>query len=397
MIVRQFLSWVRTASATERAEATRALSRAWLVSEMSADDRAAAEGALLMLLDDASPLVREAMADVFAATADAPASIVRALASDQTSVALPILEHSPLLLDADLVDLVATGGVEEQCAIARRPGLAAPVASAIAEIGAPAACLELVENRTATIAPFSVERIVARHGHLAAMREALLDSALLPASTRLALAGQLADTLSRFVQARRWMNADRAERMVSEARERGAICAAAQIRDREMVQLVGHLRETGQLTPALILRALLCGNMEMFVHSLVELTGVSLARVSALTCDRAGAGLHALLARAGFPASTLPAFETALGAMHELGFTQNIGQLTQLRRTVVERVLTRCEGEAAPETEALLILLRRFAIESVRDEARIMCEDLVAESAFEPLTAADLQPRRIAA
>ena len=77
MIVRHFLGWVRTAPAGERAEATRALARAWLFSEMSSDDFAATEGALLLLLDDPSPLVREAMAEVFAHTADAPPAIIR--------------------------------------------------------------------------------------------------------------------------------------------------------------------------------------------------------------------------------------------------------------------------------------------------------------------------------
>ena len=66
MFVRQFINWIRTASAGERAEATRALARAWLISDLSQDDRIAAEGALLMLLDDPSPLVRQAMAETFA-------------------------------------------------------------------------------------------------------------------------------------------------------------------------------------------------------------------------------------------------------------------------------------------------------------------------------------------
>ena len=77
MIVRQFITWVRTAPAGERAEATRCLARAWLQSDLSEDDRAAAEGALLMLLDDASPLVRQAMAEVFSRSTDAPAAIVQ--------------------------------------------------------------------------------------------------------------------------------------------------------------------------------------------------------------------------------------------------------------------------------------------------------------------------------
>src|SRR5215213_151064 len=97
MIVRQFISWIRTAPAGERAEATRALARAWLISDLSADDRIAAEGALLMLLDDPSPLVRQAMSEVFSRSSDAPAAIVQALSLDQPSIALPVLrseEHT---------------------------------------------------------------------------------------------------------------------------------------------------------------------------------------------------------------------------------------------------------------------------------------------------------------
>src|SRR3979409_59213 len=186
MIVRQFISWIRTAPAGERAEATRALARAWLISDLSKDDRAAAEGALLMLLDDASPLVRQAMAEVFARSADAPAAIVQALSLDQPSVALPVLEHSPLLIDADLVDIVATGTSEMQCAIARRVHLPAAVCAAIAEVGTPAAALELIENPYAELAPVSWDRIVERHGHLAAIRESMLVLEDRPPATGLA-------------------------------------------------------------------------------------------------------------------------------------------------------------------------------------------------------------------
>ena len=184
MIVRQFISWIRTAPAGERAEATRALARAWLISDLTEDDRTAAEGALLMLLDDPSPLVRQAMAEVFARSAEAPAAIVQALSLDQPSIALPVLEHSPLLIDADLVDIVATGNSEMQCAIARRINLPPSVSAAIAEVGSAAAALELIENAYAELAPFSWDRIVERHGHLAAIRESMLVLEGLPAATR---------------------------------------------------------------------------------------------------------------------------------------------------------------------------------------------------------------------
>ncbi|MGX9393576.1 DUF2336 domain-containing protein [Nitrobacteraceae bacterium UC4446_H13] len=378
MIVRQFISWVRSAPAGERAEATRSLARAWLISNLSEDDRAAAEGALLMLLDDASPLVRQAMADVFAGSANAPATIVRALSLDQPSVALPILEHSPLLIDADLVDLIATGNSETQCAIARRANLPASVCAAIAEVGSPAAALELIENPRAVLAPFSWDRIVERHGHLAAIRESMLGLEDLPPATRLALIAKLSDTLAQFVVARRWLSSDRAERIVVEARDRSAINLATRSRGDETGQLVLHLRATGQLTAGLILRALLSGNLELFDRALVELSGLPSQRVAALLYDRGGSSLDALLTRAGLPSSTFPAFRAALDATNEIGFVGTVDGAARLRRRMVERVLTRCEAD--PDvSEPLLILLRRFATESAREEARVFCDQLVAD------------------
>src|SRR6516225_6617303 len=286
MIVRQFINWIRTASAGERAEATRALARAWLISDLSEDDRAAAEGALLMLLDDPSPLVRQTMAQVFAHSTEAPAAIVQALSSDQPSVALPILEHSPLLIDADLVDIVATGNSEMQCAIARRFGLPAPVCAAIAEVGSAAAALELIENAYAELASFSWDRIVERHGHLAAIRESMLVLDDLPAATRAALVAKLSETLAQFVVARNWLSADRAGRVASEARDRSTLNIAASSRGEDMRGLVRHLRETGQLNAGLTLRALLSGNLELFEAALAELSELPQARVCALRLDR---------------------------------------------------------------------------------------------------------------
>ena len=384
MIVRQFISWIRTASAGERAEATRALARAWLISDLSADDRAAAEGALLMLLDDTSPLVRQAMAEVFARSAEAPAAIVQALSLDQPSVALPVLEHSPLLIDADLVDIVAIGNCETQCAIARRINLPASVGAAIAEVGTAAAALELIENAHAELAPFSWDRIVERHGHLSAIRESMLVLEDLPAATRAALVAKLSETLAQFVVARNWLSADRAGRVTGEARDRSTLHIAARSRGDEMRGLIAHLRETSQLTAGLILRALLSGNLELFDAALAELSGLPQARVTALLHDRGATGLQALLRRAGLPESTFAAFRVALEACHETGFVDDAPGAARLRRRMVERVLTHCATDR-DATGPLLILLRRFATESAREEARLFCDELVAEDQILPL------------
>ena len=247
--------------------------------------------------------------------------------------------------------------------------------AAIAEVGSPSSALELIENPYAELAPFSWDRIVERHGHLAAIRESMLALDDLPAATRLALVAKLTDTLTQFVVARQWLSADRAERVASEAMDRSTVNIAARSRGEEMRGLVQHLRATGQLTVGLILRALLSGNLELFDQALVELSGLPRGRVSALVYDGGGASLNALLTRAGLPESTFPAFRAALEARDQIGFVGSVGGATRLRRRMVERVLTICETDAV-SSEPLLILLRRFATESAREEARVFCDEL---------------------
>ena len=112
---------------------------------------------------------------------------------------------------------------------------------------------------------------------------------------------------------------------------------------------------------------------------MAELADLSLTRVSALLYDQEGAGLRALFDKAGLPASAYPAFREALAAMREVGFVGEARDAARLKRRMTERVLTRCEQQTPGGIEPLLTLLRRFATEAAREEARVFCDDLVAE------------------
>ena len=142
-IVRDFLQWLATAPSNERG----GRSGARLFVFRSDRRRAgAAEGLMLKLLDDLSPLVRRSLADALAPSPAAPAPVIIALASDQPQIAAPIYALSPLLIDADLVDGVATGGDAVQAAIASRAVVPSAVAAALAELGNAEACQILAEK-----------------------------------------------------------------------------------------------------------------------------------------------------------------------------------------------------------------------------------------------------------
>lgn len=377
MIVRQFLRWVQTAPPGDRADATSALARAYLYSHLTREDRLAAEAAMTVLLDDPSPLVRRALADALAAAAEAPHGVIIGLAHDQPEIAEIVAARSPLLNEAELVDLVGGGTERVQAAVAAREPLSRALAAAVAEVGCASACLVLLENPAADTAAV-LARIAERYGHLAAVREPLLRRDDLPAGSRQALVATLSDTLARFVAERAWLPEERAQRVAREACERATVALAASQRDGELAALVKHLVSSGQLTGVLMLRALVAGNLPFLIEAFAELSGLKPARVAAILSDRTGHGFRALYDSAGLPPAAFGAFRAALEVIHEIGFVGDTYGAALIRRRMVERVLTRYEGTAEGELDYLLAMLRRFAAEAAREEARYYAADLVA-------------------
>ena len=219
--------------------------------------------------------------------------------------------------------------------------------------------------------------MVDRFGDVAAIRDALLARDDLPAATRQNLVTRLSQTLAGFVVGRSWLEEDRAQRIAREACEKATVTIAADSSKAELRPLIRHLRASGQLTAGLVLRALLSGNVGLFEEALAELSGMPLARVSALLHDRIGSGLLALFEKAQLPASMHAAFKEAIKAMRE-GFAEDADE-ARLQRRMVERVLGACEKADPGDVAPLITLLRRFAAEAARDEARLFCDELAAE------------------
>ena len=376
VIVRRFLQWVRTASPGERADATAALARAYLYSDLAPHDRAAAEAALTSMLDDRSPVVRRALAEAIGSSADASHQLVVALAHDAPEIASVVLSRSPTLLDIELIEIVRTGHPVLQAAIAARPWVPAPVSAAMAEEADAEICCLLIENPGADLDEMAFARLVERFGAESGLREALLARADLPPPMRQALASKLAGALAAFVTERAWLTPSTAARVTREACEQTTVTLARRMDVDDATELVQHLRDTEQLTAALLLRALLAGNRMLFEAALANLAELPPRRVAKILEDRSLRAFGALYRKAGLPASAEPLFHAVMAALHEIGFANDPLLAVQLRRRMVERVLTRYRGEDPRQLDGYFALLRRYAAEAAREEARAFTADL---------------------
>jgi uncharacterized protein (DUF2336 family) len=321
------------------------------------------------------------MAESLASSPEAPRHLLVALAGDQDDIAEIVLARSPVLIDADLIDTAALGSERVQSAIARRPYVSTAVAAALAEIGPAPALVVLARNPGAEITHASLSRMIERHGDDGALREALLGREELPVDIAQAIAAALARSLERFVVGCGWLSPERSGRIAREARERTTVALSARsVRD-DVARLVEHLRRSDQLTPALILRGILSGQLDFVEAALCEMTGLSEKRVRGLCRDASGLGFQALFAKAGLPPVLRPAFEAALAASREHATAGRTGA-PALSRRVIGRALAACESLAPEQAGRLVALLRRFEVEAARDDARRIADELADEAAL---------------
>lgn len=364
MVVAHFLKWIGTARVSERAAAAAALSRAFVNNELPFEDRCAAEAALTILLDDPSSKVRAAMAEVLASSAQAPAQIISGLASDQPEVSGVVIARSPLLTDSDLIDRIATGPLPTQLLIAARPRVSMAVAAAIAEVGEPEACAEVLRNESAEIASISFRRMAERFGQLAMVREPMISNRRIPSDCRHMLLVKLGEALrqSRLVGA--VMSGARADRVMREACARASLMVIDGTRADEHGALVEHLRLRGDLTTGFLIRTIAHGKIDFFGSALVALTKQAENRVMSLLAAGGDVAVSALLRSAGLQQTTHRVILSALKVWRDVAKGKRVAGAQEVTWLMLKDIGGQgADGEIAG-------LLKSIHLETLRENAR---------------------------
>ncbi len=370
MLVRRFLDRLSKGNPAERAEIVRALVRVYLESPLDEENRSGAVTALTVILDDPSARVRRVMAEALADSAAAPPVVVRALAEDQADIAHLIVSRSPVLTDAELVDMAGGGYERVRVSIASRPQVNIGVSAAIAEVAGPDACVALLNNPGASITVSALRRMVERHRHDAAVRNALLDRPELPVTLRQKLIDGLSEVLGELVAFHDWLPPERVEKVISDARDKAIVDLAMTCEPARLRSLIEMLVAEKRITPALMIRALCLGNNLFFEDALSVMSGTPVKRVLALLDDRSGRGLAALYRKANLPITSLPALRAVVAVLHDGAVDGTWRTQMRMGRNMIERALTLHQSFTSGEVDEFFALLGRLAAEAARDEVR---------------------------
>ena len=157
------------------------------------------------LAKDQANQVRRLLADILQDEVHAPASVIKRLARDVDElVANPVLQFSPLLSQADLIEIINSGCQDGRLdAISRRKDLGEQVADAIIATDDETAIAALLENRSAQIREQALDDLVDRAAKITAWQEPLVERPALPSSAALKLSTFVANHLLYKLQMRK--------------------------------------------------------------------------------------------------------------------------------------------------------------------------------------------------
>jgi len=330
-------------STNARVDTARKVAR-HLSGPLTDSERQLAEEIVRTFMRDAEAQVRAALAHSLKTCPVVPQDVALGLARDVAEVAVPFVQGSAALSDADLIAIIAENGVEAQIAVARRATVSEPVSAALVREGSAEVVAELVDNVGARISDATFGEIAERHGDSAKVAQALAVRPKVPVAIAERIVHNMFDHLWSGLAQRQNLPTDVVSDLVLQAREKATIALFSSEAPRYSVEaLVGHLQAHKRLTPSIMLRALCLGDVPFLEASLASLAGIPLENVRRLIEDEGGTGLNRLLQVCGVPDLLLQAFRIAIAIANETGYDGGPNDRERYRSRVAERILTAAE------------------------------------------------------
>lgn len=329
-------------SPSSRSETARSVAASFQSQDLDPNERAIAEDIFRVLIQDAQERVRQALSENLKSAPGLSPGVARALAKDVSDhVALPIVQFSEALSENDLIEIVREQSEARQVAVAGREDVTEDVSDAIVDTGNEDAVATLVGNESAHIRETTLERVSEEYGENERVQEPLVMRRELPMRVAEKLVAKVSDRLREHLVTHHDLSEGTATDLVLQSRERATMRLLVEGGpERDMVAMAQQLRDSGRLTPSLLLRSLCLGDKSFFEAAMAVLAGIPVSNAHILIHDQGQLGLRRLYDRTRLPKSLYPAFKSACDIAAEAEHTRTDADPETQMRQMLERVLT---------------------------------------------------------
>jgi uncharacterized protein (DUF2336 family) len=361
---------IKGPSEDERATAAHKICRCIEEAELSAEERAHAESIIAIMAQDAAVLVRRALAVALKNSPKLPREIANKLARDVETIALPVILNSPMLTDADLVEIVRSCPPAKQVAVAGRQTLSTTVTGAIAQYAVAEAVGRAIANDNADFDETGLQTTLERFSGVSNITAAMVKRNALPLSITEKLISLVSGEVFDHLVNNHELPPQIAIDMAMGARERATLDIVEQAsRQRDIARFVQQLNLNGRLSPSLMMRGLCLGHIEFVEHAMAELAGLPHQRMWLLMHDSGPLGLKAAFDRAGLPPRLFPSFRAAIDVYHSIDREGAAQDRIGFRKRMLERTLTLFQSVPKDDLDYLLEKLDATALKPERAAA----------------------------
>ena len=326
---------VEGASAEDRAVATLAIGRQVRAAAMTEDDRRFARALFTRIADDVAEEVRRALSVTLRNSPNLPRSVANQLIADMDSIAAPLLEHSPVITDDDLIVVLRSRAAAKIRAVASRKHVSERVSGAVISFGDGPAVAALAANDGALISEADAARIMRLAQNDDLIREAALRREDMPAELVVSLIRRKVGDVEAALAPR----TEHAAAIARDVRTRAKAGFATQDWSPcAMRAYVDALAGKGGLDDATLARAAGQGDWRFVQCALAVLTGISEAKAGLMVLDSQPFALNALTKRAGLSDAARALLAVAASAYLDLSRRAASLDRRAFQRMMAERI-----------------------------------------------------------
>ncbi len=296
---------VREPSTAQRTRIAQKITTGYNAGLLSESETKLANEIFRLLLKDTEIKVRQLLAEELKFSLIVPHDVVWALANDVADVATPLLQHSYVLTEEDLIAIVrATRESPKLNAIASRESISRELSHALIETEEPAVAKRVISNSGASLADTTVELMLERFAKDNSVLEELVYRGGLPFSFAEKLFSTVSDTLRKQLTKKYRLSRHVMDEPESNARETALLqFITPWMSQQDITDLINQMHKNKRLTDSVIVRSLCIGDLRFFETAIARRVGVPVANARLLILDPGPLGFKALYDSAGLPQS----------------------------------------------------------------------------------------------
>lgn len=313
-----------------------------------------------LLLKDTEARVRKLLADELKHTLHAPHDIVWALANDVAEVATPMLQHSYVLSEEDLVAIIqATRDYDKLMAVAGRESISKELAHALIESREPDVARTVIANRNAVLADTTLELVMDEFARDNIVLGELVVRGGLPYAFAEKLFSIVSDGLKKQLTKKYRLARQVAEETGDNARETATLqFLSPWMSQQEINNLIDQMHRNQRLTDSVIIRSLCIGDLRFFEAAIARRVGIPTSNARILILDPGPLGFRALYESCGLPADFYEAIHTMLRIAFEETEYGNY-RTTDFGARMVERLTAEGYAAKVPNMDSMLTMIGR--------------------------------------